>query len=790
MIQKSSFIINKEFNPQLLRSVVRRFWYWPILFIFCFVGLAFFYLRYTKSIYESSTVIQIENTDQGKEILAVENINSKNNISSEVELMRSQFLFEKAIDKLNMNVSLFSKGKILTEEMYHMSSFNVMPFELKDSALCGLPVYIRYENGLVKLNYTFQGQNFGASGKLESHIQSKHFDVVFKAVDLHAFANSSKENQLYFIFNERASLTQRLLPNLTILPIDVAAKTIQISYRGYNPMLCNDIVQAVSTAFFEYDEELKKKSSDNILQFIDLQLDSLSHELKNSKDSLTQFQRNSNLPDPEGISSSINENINRLRDQLYEIDEELSTLRLVSSKLKADPNRLEIYKLLPEMLGKSYESSLSKQIQDLHELLERKEDLLFEVTPENGEIKALNQKISVKIQAIRRSMGVIQERLLDNSNSLQQKINGFEGQYFQLPEKKMEFNRLKSLQELNEKYYTLLTEKKVLYSISNAGYAPTNRVLSKPFIPDTPVSPNRKLIYGAFFFFGFFLGIIVIILKYLTFNEINNIEELKKLLPERVSILGSVPNMKKSMEYSQLVVNDSPKSMIAEAMRSIRANMGFINKDGKTIAISSSVSGEGKTFVALNLAGIIAMSGKKTIILDLDLRKPKIHLGFGVPNVNGISNLIIKRVSLSECIQKSEINHLDFITAGPVPPNPSELILGNSFQEILEELKLLYDVIIIDNPPVGLVSDGIHVLANADIPIYIFKAHYSKRIFSERVQELFEIQQLKSLNVILNGVDSTRSGYGYGYGYGSGYYEEETPTRVSRIKSWFKHENK
>jgi len=786
MIQKSSFIINKEFNPQLLRSVIRRYWYWPVLFIFFFSGLAFFYLRYTKSVYESSTVIQIENTDQGKEILAVENINSKNNISSEVELMRSQFLFEKAIDKLNMNVSLFSKGKILTEEMYRMSPFNVQPFELLDSALCGLPVNIHYENGTVKLNYSFQGQNYSASGKLESHIRSKHFDVVFKANDLQGFANSSRENQLYFTFNNRASLTQRLLPNMTIVPVDVAAKTIQISYRGNNPMLCNDIIQAVSTAFFEYDEELKKKSSDNILHFIDLQLDSLSRELKNSKDSLTQFQRNSNLPDPEGASAGLNENMNRLRDQLYEIDDELSTLRLVSSKLKADPNRLEIYKLLPEMLGKSFESSLSKQIQDLHELLERKEDLLFEVTAENSEIKALNQKITTKIQSIRRSMSVIQERLLENSSSLQQKINGYEGQYFQLPEKKMEFNRLKSLQELNEKYYTLLTEKKVLYSISNAGYAPTNRVLSKPFIPESPVSPNRKLIYGAFFFFGLMLGIVIIILKYLTFNEINNIEELKKLLPERVSILGSVPNMKKAMEFSQLVVNDSPKSMIAEAMRSIRANMGFINKDGKTIAISSSVSGEGKTFVALNLAGIIAMSGKKTIILDLDLRKPKIHLGFNVPNINGISNLIIKRVNLSECIQKSEISHLDFITAGPVPPNPSELILGNSFQEILEELKLLYDVIVIDNPPVGLVSDGIHILANADIPIYIFKAHYSKRIFSERVKELFEIQQLKSLNVILNGVDSNRSGYGYGYGYGSGYYEEEVPTRASKIKSWFK----
>ena len=143
-----------------------------------------------------------------------------------------------------------------------------------------------------------------------------------------------------------------------------------------------------------------------------------------------------------------------------------------------------------------------------------------------------------------------------------------------------------------------------------------------------------------------------------------------------------------------------------------------------------------------------------------------------------MSNLIIKHATLDECIQHSEVENLDFITAGEVPPNPSELILSDEFKEILEELKKRYDSIIIDNPPVGLVSDGIQVLANADIPIYIFKANYSKRIFSERVRELFEVQQLKSLNVILNGVDSgpRRYGYGYGYGYSQGYYEEDEKT--------------
>ena len=261
----------------------------------------------------------------------------------------------------------------------------------------------------------------------------------------------------------------------------------------------------------------------------------------------------------------------------------------------------------------------------------------------------------------------------------------------------------------------------------------------------------------------------------MTFNEINTIDDLKHLLPDKVTVLGNIPLLKENTEYSQLLVHNSPKSILAESMRNIRTNLSFVNSDVRVIAISSSISGEGKTFVALNLAGIIALSGKRTIVIDLDLRKPKVHLGLNVSNEKGISNLIIKQVTLEECIRKSEIENLDFISAGPIPPNPSELILSDSFQEILETLKATYDIVIIDNPPVGLVTDGVQILAKADVPIYIFKAHYSKRVFASRVRELFEMNQITHLNIILNGTKAYKGkyGYGYGYGYGYDYYDEE-----------------
>lgn len=771
MSKTDKIIVNKEYNPLVLRAVLRNNWHWPIIWMAFFLMIAFVYLRYSKDIFEANTLIQIENKDQGKEILDFENTTTKNNISSQIEILKSKFLFEKAIERLQMNVSVFSQGNILIDEMYHSSAFSIIPYTLSDSSLCGVPIFINYSDGFVKLKYNFRNQSFEAKGKIDEIIQTKQFEIKVKSELIDEFKSLSNKNEIYFVFNSNDALVQRLKSGLIITPINPEAQTIEIKHQSHNALLSKDIVSSLTLTFFEYEKSSKQQSSDNILSFINSQLDSLTKELQDSKENLTDYQRTSKLPDPEGVTSEINSNINKLRDEIYQTQDELNTLNLVFTKLTDDPNRIEIYKILPEMLGKSYESSLSRQIEDLHEILERKEELLFKVKPENAEVVNLNLRIQGKIQSIRKSMQVIRERLTYNLRVLMDKSSLLEEEFYLIPEKKMEFNRLKSLQDLNEKYYSILTEKKVQYAISRAGYAPTSHILSSPITSSSPVNSNKIITYFALGFLGVLIGIGILIFKYITFNEVTGLEDLKKILPSDINFLGEVPLLKEKMEYSRIVVSASSKTRISESMRNIRSNLSFVNSKAKVIAISSSISGEGKTFVAINLAGIIALSGKKTVIIDLDMRKPKIHLGFNKPNKLGMSHLIIGHAKLEEVIQHTEIPSLDFITAGDIPPNPSELILSDAFNKIIEELKEKYDTIVIDNPPIGLVSDGVSVLAQADIPIYVFKSKYSKRQFANRIKELKEVQKIKSLCIILNGVDQFDNRYGYGYGYG--YYAEE-----------------
>jgi len=772
-------ILNKEFNAIILNNVLRKHWYKPVALVVFGIITAFIYLRYTKQTYESSSIIQLVEEDKVKDVLGDKGIvQASTDLSKEIEFLRSDVLFDAVLKQLNMNVSLFSEGKLLTKDLYGNAPFSIVIYSLYDSSFCGKRIDLSLENkNIILLTYSHNGKIFKTKGTLNNIIKTNHFQLSIKSNNAKEVYDVIQSNTLYFKFNNQKILRDEMKSGLKIEQLDPNAKTIKISYSDNNPKICYNVVDNLIDTYINFDKINKQTKTNQTIIFINQQLDSLSRILKSSQDSLSNFQRNEKISNPERVETQLSNDINELTLSLLEINQEISILVMINNKISIDPNRLEIYRLIPEMVGKkSFEASLLRQVEELNQLLEAQEDLLREVTKENKQNKVLNERIKNRILTIKQGINIIDDRLKSDKGIIQARITELESNYFELPEKKMEFDRLKYIQELNNRYFTLFTEKKIEYELSNAGYSSSNRILNAPTVPIAAIYPNNKLTYFLLGFLGLLLGLGTIIFKYLTYNEITSIQDLQALLPSETNILGSVPVHRKKMKFSQIVVSETSKSRLAESIRNIRSNMSFVNKDAKVIAVSSSVSGEGKTFVILNLAGLIAASGKKTLIIDLDLRKPKVHHGFNVENSNGMSNYISGLSTFDEVIKHSTFNNLDFITSGLIPPNPSELIQSNAFKTILSDLKERYDIILIDNPPVGIVSDGIHILAQADIPIYIFKANFSKRIFAERVEELFKVQKINKLNVILNGVENNNSIYGYGYQYSytdTGYYTED-----------------
>lgn len=770
-IDKHQHIINKEFDFTIVKSVLKKWWYVLALSLAVFWLLSFIYLRYTKPIYESFSIIQISSEDQGADVLDIKDPTARNSISREIELLRSEFILSRAVRKLNVNIGHFAEGEFLIEEKYYNSTFNVTPYLLKDSSLCQKRINLKAtEEKRVKLSYSFKGNTYDYITNPGDRLETPHFKIAIKINDWDAFKVESDKNQLYFEFNDLDFITRKYLNQLSVKPIDVQARTIEVAFKSNNALLSKDVVDAVVKTFFEQDENHKKKSAENVLDFINRQLDSLTTELKKSKDSIMFFQRSQNIADPEFQSSSLSERMNKLQDELLLYSEESFVLEEIQTKLTEESNRMEVYQMIPVILGKSFESALFKQVNRLHDLLEKKEDLLFNLTPDNQSIKTIDFRIKETVHGINNTIEALKVRVNEKMERTNVLLKEMKEQYFDLPEKRMELSRLTNLQQLNEKYYNLFTEKQVQYSISQAGYTSQNKVLKKPQSKNLPVSPNTSLIKGLALLLGLIIGFSFLLIKYLLFNEIKSIDDLVKLMPENISNLGAVPLSKRKMKYSQLVIGEAPKSILAESFRTIRTNLSFLDSQHQLISITSTISGEGKTFVALNLAGVIALSGKRTLIIDLDLRKPKIHLGLDVNNEIGMSNLLAGQVDLKEVIQSTEMKGLDVIAAGAIPPNPSELILSNLFDQVLNKLKDEYDIIIIDTPPVGLVSDSYSVMTKVDIPIYVFKSCYSKRSFAKNIVSVSNKKGIKSLSFILNGVSQSSSEYGYGY---NSYYQEE-----------------
>jgi tyrosine-protein kinase Etk/Wzc len=236
-------------------------------------------------------------------------------------------------------------------------------------------------------------------------------------------------------------------------------------------------------------------------------------------------------------------------------------------------------------------------------------------------------------------------------------------------------------------------------------------------------------------------------------------------------------------------VDKNPKSSLSEALRAVRTNIEFVaSQDGKgkkrIISITSTVAGEGKTFVAINLSGVLAMSTQKVVLLDLDMRKPKLHLAFDLSNEKGMSTILSGKCNWKEAAFSTPLEDIDVIPAGPPPPNPAELLMRPTFDLLLQDLHEVYDIIMIDCPPVGLVTDGIIVMQKADLPIYVVRSEYSKRIYLKNVNKLVKANGFRSLGVILNGLDKLKT-YGYGYGYGYDYYTDDDVPQGFDV-NWFK----
>lgn len=766
----------QDLDLDKLLSVLRKSLPYVLgIFILCIL-ITYLAVRYTKPLYESASELQLDVKSEAS-FLGFREMDSELSgrnvagMSEEIELIKSKLFLSRVIKALDMDVSYYTQGKFLDDEKYRNAPFKVQ-YLVKDEGFFNKKIYVTLlDKQRYRLSFTAGGQEFSEEFAYGQKVTTPYLDLTLYTTD-HYNDGAIQDLNYYFILRSDNALIQYFRDNLKVQVLNLNAKTIRVSITDHNAYKARTLVDVLSNLYLQYTEEEKNKANVKKIRFLTTQLEETENKLENFESYFENFTIDNK-------TTNLTGDINRTIGFMFEIDSQRVEIKKrlgMLDRLKQQASASEPYlsKSSLSSTSSTFPQIISEPFNKLNTLYAERELLLESYNKNTKAYQRKSKEIDLLSAELLKATNVYRHDLQQQLSRLDSQRQQLQSSFVQLPSKGTEFNRIQRNYEQLMGFLLSLQEKKIEFEIANAGTSTDFKILSSASLPSSPISPNKLLMNGIGIVAGFFLSLMFVGARYFLDNKINSVAEIEKLIS--LPVLGTLPAVRHKSQHASLVTVNNPKSSFSEAMRSIRTNMDFMSarQEKPIITVTSTVSGEGKTFVTINLAVIIAFSHKRVIVLDLDMRKPKVHLALGGENnEKGLSTLLIGRHQLDDCIRKTEVPGMDYLPAGPTPPNPSELIIDDSFDQLLEDLKERYDVIIIDTPPVGLVTDGILIMKKASLPLYVFKAEYSKKQYFKTLNRIASLHQFRNMAVILNGVQG-RQGYGYGYVYDdkSGYYQD------------------
>ncbi|NCB12534.1 MAG: polysaccharide biosynthesis tyrosine autokinase, partial [Erysipelotrichia bacterium] len=568
---------------------------------------------------------------------------------------------------------------------------------------------------------------------------------------------SPLENEEYsFSFVHPSISSDIYFSDLSVGQVSELASILSVSIQDGVSLRAADLLNSLLKSYLEQEIDRKSEVANLSLTFIDNQLDEINAKLKDSESNLESYKESNDV-------ISLSDKAKTVSQQLVEYETKIQELNIeeniMSNLYQYISNNQNLSGLTVGSITFA-DPVLASLIKNLHELSSQKDTFLLDYTELHPEV----QKLTKTISSLRRQIIASLKNNLSQLNQRKSSLNGlivkFKGDLETLPKQERDLTRLTRHFSVNEKVYSFLLEKRAETAILKSSTISNGRILDQALNFNKPIKPKRILIVLVGMILGVIVGLAYAFLREFLNHTIKNTEEIEKY--SSMPIYGVVPLNK----------NKKTSNVFLEAFRSIRTNLQFLpqNESSRVISITSSVSGEGKTTVTGKLAEIIGQSDKRVIVLDMDLRKASVHKEFDLPNNIGMSNFLTHQNSLEEVIKKTKSKNVDVITTGVLPPNPSELILTDTMKNLLDELKKSYDYIIMDTPPVGLVTDALILMNYSDITFTIVRANYTRKEFIRNLDRLSKEHSHNHVGMILNGVEiGDKYGYGYGVSYGYGY---------------------
>lgn len=752
--------------------------YWPFIAICTVVCVlaAFLFNKYAKPVYmvQSSVIVTEEPQALGSEIFdAVGMMPIKNNVENEIGILKSYTLAEEAITELGLDVFYFTddllmssqihagvpvevevdwsqrqlvKGKFLIEVL-DSQTFSFMPegddFELFNPAD---PFYKTEIKDIPEHNPTY---TFGET------IESEYLNIKVES------NNAQPGDKILIQLVDTPSLALFLKDKIAVTPTNKQASILNISFETPVRRMGEQYLNKLMEVYLQRELDEKNKASENTIRFIEDQLSGITDSLAFFEGSLEKYRSENRIFNLSEEGSQIFLRLQELEKDKSQAEINLRYFQTLQNYVNKD-NTSDL--VAPAIIGNT-DPLLQSLVVRISELQAEKMRLSNNFSEEAPPVREINSQI-------RNTKNALQENVqssIRNTNTYLQEINSqikrVEKEINSLPETERRLLGIQRKFTVNENIYVYLLQKRAESEITRASNMPKNTILDLARAGQIPVFPKKitNLIIGLAIGLIFSIGYISV--RDFLNTKIEDPKELEKQI--KTPLIGMIG---RNQGNDPKPVLHNPRSSVTESFRNIRADMSYLspNKEHLTILFTSSISGEGKTFASINMASVYSLLGKKTLLIGLDLRKPKIAEEFGLVNDHGMSSCLSKDIPWREVVKKTKYENLDIILSGPIPPNPAELLLQNKFSKIMAEIKQEYDVLVLDCPPAGLVSETKELFKHSDVNFFIFRQGFSNKSNIQILNNLIEKGGVSKIYAILNDVHIDK-GYGFGYGYGYGY---------------------
>lgn len=785
----SDFIANEEnreeehsgFNLAALWKIVVLHWYWIVLSTIVALGAAFGYLKYTRPVYASNMKILVKDEDSRSRMyrggqLALESmgvISNSNGFDNELEILTSSNISQRVIKSLKLYVSYELDGRLRNHELYKNNPYIV---DMPENQLVDL-------HSLIQLKIDRQGDGVHVAGEI----------YVPRSKEPILFERSVKE--LPGSFNTPVgTITLQRNPGVgaelpeqamyaTIMPLEYAAKaygsrlsvsasskTTTVAVLNYLDTQPERAIDYLNELFRSYNEDANEDKNEVALkteEFLKNRISAIREELDATESNLESYKKKNELIN---LTNDASNALNKLTEYQKEQVELETQLNLVTALLDYVDDPRNAFNVVPSNLGLK-DADMSNLLNKYNDYVLQRNRLLKSSSPENPYVKRLTAQLEEMWPTIRLSLKSVRENILTQKRSAEDQYNLFSRRVGEAPTQERSLNNIIRQQEIKVELYLMLLQKREENYISLNSTAAKARVIDDPRSTGQ-VSPKTKVILLGALVLGLCFPVGLIYLLGLLRYRIEGREDVEMLT--KIPVLADIPLAPKSLDGElSLAVRENSNDMMEEAFRGLRTNLRFVlSEKENVIACTSCIPGEGKTFVSTNLAMSLALLGKRVIIVGLDIRKPRLVKLFGLSSDHrGITTFLSSDSGDFQDLDK-QIHHavlnpnLDVLPAGVIPPNPGELISREQLDHAIALLREHYDYVIVDTPPVGLVSDTLSAARVADMTIMVCRADYSPRNNFQLINALHHDNKMPKITLVLNGIDLKKRKYGYYYGYG------------------------